>query len=91
MSDIVSLHALVSAEEENDHEIGDLNKLQDETKDKHSDEDCLEDIMPKIQEECSNTKKCAQLRHHYDECQERITSFIKKTEGKKISNENCVG
>ncbi|KAG5436840.1 hypothetical protein PCANB_001662 [Pneumocystis canis] len=90
MSNILSFHSLVSAQEENDYGIEDLNKQQDEKKDKYNDEDCLEDIMPQIQEECSNTKKCAQLKHHYDECQERITSFIKKTEGQKVNNENCV-
>ncbi|PWN95629.1 Non-heme 11 kDa protein of cytochrome bc1 complex, partial [Tilletiopsis washingtonensis] len=39
---------------------------------------------PAIYEECENSKKCSAAKHHFDDCQTRVT------EGKGFKDENCV-
>ncbi|KTW28348.1 uncharacterized protein T551_02767 [Pneumocystis jirovecii RU7] len=97
ISDIMSFPLFVSAEE-SDYKIESSNNQEDKEKENYNgndddsdgDEKDPEDSMPLIQEECLNTKKCALLKHHYDECQKRIISVIEEAEGGKIDNENCV-
>ncbi|CCJ28221.1 unnamed protein product [Pneumocystis jirovecii] len=94
----MSFPLFVSAEE-SDYKIESSNNQEDKEKENYNgndddsdgDEKDPEDSMPLIQEECLNTKKCALLKHHYDECQKRIISVIEEAEGGKIDNENCVG
>jgi len=38
--------------------------------------------------ECMKTQSCAPIKHHYDECVERVTSQMEENDGK--SKENCV-
>ncbi|KAF2089362.1 Non-heme 11 kDa protein of cytochrome bc1 complex [Saccharata proteae CBS 121410] len=47
-----------------------------------------EDIQPKIEEECKESKQCAPAKHHYDECVERVTKKQEENDGK--SDEDCV-
>ncbi|EMR08514.1 hypothetical protein PNEG_02997 [Pneumocystis murina B123] len=91
ISDIVFFPLFVSAEERNYDEKDNLNEKKREKNDDYDNNDMdPEDIMPQIQEECSNTKKCAPLKHHYDECKERVSSAFNESERKKLDNENCV-
>jgi hypothetical protein len=38
--------------------------------------------------ECEKSPGCAPVKHHYDECVERVTSQMEENDGK--ANENCV-
>ncbi|KAJ6262533.1 hypothetical protein Dda_3344 [Drechslerella dactyloides] len=50
-----------------------------------------EDIMPKLQEECANTTKCAPYKHHYEECAERVQQWDDTPEEeRKGKRESCV-
>ncbi|GAM84070.1 hypothetical protein ANO11243_020620 [Dothideomycetidae sp. 11243] len=46
-----------------------------------------EDPMPKLIEQCERTAACAPLKHHYDECAERVTAQHEE-HGK--AHEDCV-
>ncbi|KAL7276001.1 Cytochrome b-c1 complex subunit 6, mitochondrial [Rhizina undulata] len=48
-----------------------------------------EDILPKLTEECENTKECKPHKHHYDECVERVTAAA-SDEDNKGPKEDCV-
>jgi hypothetical protein len=39
--------------------------------------------------ECKESKECHTVKHHYDECVERVTSAADSTD-KKQANEDCV-
>ncbi|KAK3079879.1 hypothetical protein LTS18_003697, partial [Coniosporium uncinatum] len=60
----------------------------DEPADEDEEEDEPADPMPKIQEECMQTKECAPAKHHYDECAERVLKQMEEGDGK--AKEDCV-
>jgi len=64
----------------------------DEPKKEEEEEEEPEDIMPKIQEECENSKQCAPFKHHYEECAERVQKWEEADDDddKKGKKENCV-
>ncbi|KAF3905952.1 hypothetical protein ABW21_db0202061 [Orbilia brochopaga] len=50
-----------------------------------------EDPMPQLQEECTNTTKCAPFKHHYEECAERVQQWDDTAEEeRKGKRESCV-
>ncbi|KAK3186699.1 ubiquinol--cytochrome-c reductase subunit 6 [Lecanicillium sp. MT-2017a] len=62
---------------------------EEEDEDEDEDEDDEEEIVdPKetIEEECKQSAKCAPVKHHYDECVERVQQ--QETEGEVT--EDCV-
>ena len=67
-------------------EGGDDEEEEDE-EEEEEEEDEPEDPKPKIEEDCLKTKECAPLKHHYDECAERV-KHQEETHGK--ANEDCV-
>ncbi|TKA72671.1 hypothetical protein B0A55_06278 [Friedmanniomyces simplex] len=50
-------------------------------------EDEPEDMKPKLEEECMRSQQCAPLKHHYDECSERVSQQHEQ-HGK--AHEDCV-
>ncbi|KAI9714364.1 MAG: hypothetical protein M1820_000325 [Bogoriella megaspora] len=59
----------------------------EEEEEEEEEEDEPEDPLPKLQEDCANTRECAPLKHHYEECVERVTSQHEQ-HGK--AKEDCV-
>ncbi|KAF2716987.1 Non-heme 11 kDa protein of cytochrome bc1 complex [Polychaeton citri CBS 116435] len=59
----------------------------DEEEEEEEEEEEPEDIKPVIEEECLKTAACAPLKHHYDECAERVQQQIDDN-GK--AEEDCV-
>ncbi|KAF2798482.1 Non-heme 11 kDa protein of cytochrome bc1 complex [Melanomma pulvis-pyrius CBS 109.77] len=57
--------------------------------DEAEEEEEEETVDPKdeLEEECRNSQGCAQPKHHFDECQERVTGQI-ESDGK--AKEDCV-
>merc|ERR1711974_207681 len=47
-------------------------------------EEEIEDPYPAIYEQCQNSSACESVRHHFEECQERVTG------GKGFEGEDCV-
>ncbi|EGE00263.1 hypothetical protein TESG_07626 [Trichophyton tonsurans CBS 112818] len=45
--------------------------------------------MPKLVEECSNSKACAPAKHHFDDCVERVTRNSEDPDFKG-PHEDCV-
>lgn len=56
----------------------------EESEEEEEEEEDLVDPKDVLEEECKNSKACAPLKHHYDECVERVTS------GHGVENEDCV-
>ncbi len=54
-------------EEEAEEAEAEAEEEEDEDEDEEP-----EDIKPKLEEECAASKPCAPLKHHFDECQERV-------------------
>jgi hypothetical protein len=46
--------------------------------------------MANIFAECKESKACAPLKHHFDECVERVTGAGESNHDKKHPNEDCV-
>ncbi|KXL50653.1 hypothetical protein M433DRAFT_83998 [Acidomyces richmondensis BFW] len=65
-------------EEEEDEKGGD---------DEEEEEEEVEDLKPKFEEECMKTQECAPLKHHYEECAERVQQQVEE-HGK--AQEDCV-
>merc|ERR1712183_129380 len=63
---------------------------EEETKEAEGDkggdekEEEIEDPYPAIYEQCQNSSACESVRHHFEECQERVTG------GKGFEGEDCV-
>lgn len=59
-----------------------------EEEEEEEEEEEAEDQKPAIVEECESSKSCAPLKHHFDECQERVLG----NEGGEHEEhpENCV-
>ncbi|MCJ1365482.1 hypothetical protein MMC16_004604 [Acarospora aff. strigata] len=45
----------------------------DDEEEEEEEEEEPEDVKPKLEEECAKSAQCAPLKHHYDECVERVT------------------
>ncbi|WFD38916.1 ubiquinol--cytochrome-c reductase subunit 6 [Malassezia japonica] len=56
---------------------------KEEDEDEDEDEDDDDDTMPAIYEECEKSSACGSVRHHFEECQERVTG------GKGFPHEDC--
>ncbi|KAF3906588.1 hypothetical protein ABW20_dc0108480 [Dactylellina cionopaga] len=83
--------------EEKSEDSGDDKEEEKEEKEapaaeeEEEEEEEPEDIMPKLQEECQNSKKCAPYKHHYDECAERVQQWDDAAEDeRKGKRESCV-
>ncbi|DAA74045.1 TPA_exp: Uncharacterized protein A8136_3827 [Trichophyton benhamiae CBS 112371] len=62
---------------------------EEEAEEEEEEEEEPEDIMPKLVEECSNSKACAPAKHHFDDCVERVTRNSEDPEFKG-PHEDCV-
>ncbi|KAK6340640.1 ubiquinol--cytochrome-c reductase subunit 6 [Orbilia brochopaga] len=66
-------------------------KEEEPAEEAEEEEEEPEDIMPKLQEECANTTKCAPFKHHYEECAERVQQWDDTPEDeRKGKRESCV-
>ncbi|KAF3177100.1 ubiquinol--cytochrome-c reductase subunit 6 [Orbilia oligospora] len=64
---------------------------EEATAEEEEEEEEPEDILPQLQEECQNSKKCAPYKHHYDECAERVQKWDDAEEGEREGKrESCV-
>ncbi|PSK42715.1 putative ubiquinol-cytochrome C reductase hinge protein [Elsinoe australis] len=70
--------------DDDEEEGGDEEEAEEE---EEEEEEEPEDPMPKIQEQCEKTAACAPLKHHYDECAERVT---RQHEENGKADEDCV-
>jgi len=48
-----------------------------------------EDPKPKLEEECANSSQCAPVKHHFEECVERVTRQQEDADN-KAPREDCV-
>ncbi|KAK2002347.1 Non-heme 11 kDa protein of cytochrome bc1 complex [Colletotrichum falcatum] len=64
-------------------------EADEEEEEEEEDEDEEETVDPKeqLEKECEESKACASVKHHYDECVERVTAAADSEEGAK---EDCV-
>lgn len=58
-----------------------------EEEEEEEEEEEPEDIKPKLEEECLKSSECAPLKHHYEECAERV-QHQQEENGK--ADEDCV-
>nr|POE47226.1 cytochrome b-c1 complex subunit 6 [Quercus suber] len=74
----------VKDDDEEEEEAG-----EDEDEEEEEEEEDDEPVCPKdkLEEECMKTQQCAPLKHHYDECAERVT---KQQEENGKADEDCV-
>lgn len=83
-----SLFPVAHSEEEQSEEPSeggdDEGDDDDEEEDEEEEEEEIEDPYPEIYEQCQNSSGCSEVRHHFEECQERVT------EGKGYEGEDCV-
>lgn len=70
-----------------DKEEDEAEPEEEEAEEEEEEEEEAEDQKPAIVEKCEQTKACAPLKHHFDECQERVTS---QSEEHSDHPENCV-
>ncbi|KAK5113831.1 hypothetical protein LTR62_003215 [Meristemomyces frigidus] len=59
--------------EEGVDDVAEEDDAEEEEEEEEEEEDEPEDLKPKLEEECLKSKSCAPLKHHYDECAERVT------------------
>ncbi|EZF26208.1 hypothetical protein H112_01615 [Trichophyton rubrum D6] len=99
----LSFGEVVEAEAPPAEEVEDSSSAGEDTPDEDKSEDAEEeaeeeeeeeeeepeDIMPKLVEECSNSKACAPAKHHFDDCVERVTRNSEDPEFKG-PHEDCV-
>ncbi|EPS44054.1 hypothetical protein H072_1932 [Dactylellina haptotyla CBS 200.50] len=79
------------AEEKSEDKSEDKEEKDDDKEEEEEEEEEPEDIMPKLIEECESSKKCAPLKHHYDECAERVQQWDDASEeDRKGKRESCV-
>ncbi|RMZ88500.1 hypothetical protein DV736_g4277, partial [Chaetothyriales sp. CBS 134916] len=52
-------------------------------------EEPQEDVKPKLEEECARSAQCHGVKHHFDECVERVTAQHEDPEYKG-HKEDCV-
>jgi len=72
-----------------EEEEADSKEDNAEEEPEEEEEEELEDPKEKFEEECKESKTCAPLKHHFDECVERVTGAVDKHD-KKHPNEDCV-
>ncbi|KAM0806222.1 ubiquinol-cytochrome C reductase hinge protein-domain-containing protein [Usnea florida] len=75
------VHAEAPPEEEKEDDEGGDDKGEEEKE--------AEDIKPKLEEECAKSAQCAPLKHHYQECAERVTAQHENPDHKG-PKEDCV-
>ncbi|KOS12795.1 qcr6-ubiquinol--cytochrome-c reductase 17k protein [Malassezia pachydermatis] len=73
----------VAHNEEEDSEDEEEEEEEEEEEDDEEDDE-PEDVYPEIYEKCQNSPACESARHHFEECQERVTG------GKGFEGEDCV-
>lgn len=74
-------------EEPEDESAEDSEEAEPEEEEEEEEEEA-EDQKPAIVEECESTKACAPLKHHFDECQERVQNH--SGDDGDEHHENCV-
>lgn len=84
-----SLFPTAHAEEGDDQEGGDEDDGDeeggdDEEEEEEEEEEESADPFPEIYEQCQNSAPCGESRHHFDECQERVTG------GHGFEGEDCI-
>ncbi|KAG5294969.1 hypothetical protein I7I48_11691 [Histoplasma ohiense] len=62
---------------------------EEQEEEEEAEEEEVEDIKPKLEEECANSSKCAPAKHHFDECVERVTRNSEDPDFKG-PHEDCV-
>ncbi|KAL2378280.1 hypothetical protein RJZ90_006113 [Blastomyces dermatitidis] len=67
----------------------DAPEEKEEEPEEEEEEEEVEDIKPKLEEECANSAKCAPAKHHFDECVERVTRNSEDPDFKG-PHEDCV-
>jgi ubiquinol-cytochrome c reductase subunit 6 len=72
-------------ESDDDKEESEEKEDEDEEEEEEEEEEA-EDQKPAIVEACESSKACAPLKHHFDECQERVLGHS----GDDENHENCV-
>ncbi|KAK6358622.1 ubiquinol--cytochrome-c reductase subunit 6 [Orbilia blumenaviensis] len=78
-------------EKEDSSEEKEEEKEEEAAEEEEEEEEEPEDIMPKLQEECQSSKKCAPYKHHYDECAERVQKWDDTPEEDRTEKrESCV-
>ncbi|KAK6544110.1 ubiquinol--cytochrome-c reductase subunit 6 [Orbilia ellipsospora] len=78
-------------EKEDKKEEEEEEPAEEKKEEEEEEEDEPEDVMPALQEECQNSKKCAPYKHHYDECAERVQKWEDTDESERQgSKESCV-
>ncbi|KAG0648901.1 Ubiquinol-cytochrome c reductase complex subunit 6 [Hyphodiscus hymeniophilus] len=78
---------------EDSEEGEDSKEGEDEPEEEEEEEEEEEMVDPKetLEEECKESKQCAPVKHHFDECVERVTGADEgKPVDKKHPNEDCV-
>ncbi|GAD97083.1 hypothetical protein TERG_07249 [Paecilomyces variotii No. 5] len=58
------------AEEQPEEEDG---GEEEEEEEEEAEEEEPEDPMPRLVQECTDSRQCASVKHHFDECVERVT------------------
>jgi len=75
--------AEVADEEEEKEEAEEVEEEEEE------EEEEPEDVKPKLEAECANSSHCAPVKHHFDECVERVTQQLDDPDHKG-PKEDCV-
>ncbi|EEQ33541.1 Cytochrome b-c1 complex subunit 6, mitochondrial [Microsporum canis] len=78
-----------SAEDTPDEDKSEDAEEEEAEEEEEEEEEEAEDIMPKLIEECSNSKPCAPVKHHFDHCVERVTRNSEDPDFKG-PHEDCV-
>ncbi|KAL2756012.1 hypothetical protein ACRALDRAFT_1064005 [Sodiomyces alcalophilus JCM 7366] len=81
-----SAEASAEAEPEAEAEAEEAEEEEEEEEDEEEDEEETVDPKEKLEEECKQSKVCAEPKHHFDECVERVTA----AEGESGPKEDCV-
>ncbi|RFU27709.1 hypothetical protein B7463_g8613, partial [Scytalidium lignicola] len=61
---------------------------KEEPEEEEEEEEEMVDPKERLEEECVESKECAPMKHHFDECVERVTGA--DNSDKKAPHEDCV-
>ncbi|KAF2276725.1 Non-heme 11 kDa protein of cytochrome bc1 complex [Westerdykella ornata] len=79
----------VPGTEKDERAVTQREEAEEAAEEEEEEEEEEETVDPKVvlEEECANSKQCSSVKHHYDECVERVTAQVER-DGKP--NEDCV-
>ncbi|PGG96462.1 hypothetical protein AJ79_09587 [Helicocarpus griseus UAMH5409] len=75
--------------EEEKEEEAEPEQEEEAEEEEEEEEEEVEDPKPKLEEECANSAACAPVKHHFDECVERVTRNSEDPDYKGVK-EDCV-